>query len=1414
MSETEKREGKKSKKGRSWQKRALYVILIIVILFLISIFVFKEHILEKVIKDAVHDKSNGKYELSFSKIDYRLRDNSILLLDFFLKGDTTVIVDDAKHNVYEIIIDTLEIRDISIFKIYPSRKLLIQDFSISSPLIKIYTGDTNTTKNPHIELKKAMHQSAMKFFEKISIDTFKISNGVLDIYKFPYDTSINSSIQSFDIQLTNFELDETSDTSRQNLFFSEHIDVSLKGFRKILKNHALSARKIRLTTSEELFEISGFEAKPDMAKNPVEKLEVITPLTQVKGFEIRNLALGEDLSIDSILIHKAFVHYNKTGESLSPNTYNYSNNKIYELLSPLVKKLSVDCFRLMDGNLDIEQKKDQQNQLIHVSDLSLLIERIVLDSNIAFLGPQKMVKGNVQITAKNSSLKNQSEMSLSMGGLEYSAEKEQLKLQKVNLIDPGQAKDTLILTIPDLTLTEVSIWSLIHGDFNKFGDLKVQGIDLYKRILKNGSTTSGRRPGNNLRFASIEVTNGKVELDFLDSTGKNATISTRSDIYAENLLIDTSGFKQPGFLDLKLYDLDFDDHENLSLNAGELDFNSQNRYLKISQIKASILANNKKKQKVNLRDLHLSSFELHDFDYWNIINRQQLDVRYTSIIQPAFNFLIDPEIQKTQKLHEVHHKIKRQVRDYLELIKLDSFRVEDLSASFVVLNDADDNFHLRDIDALFVGVKLDSVFETSESKLFYAEDFDLNFDNIRIPIKNERFDFSIDKIRVSKSSNSIDLLGVEYAPAELDSTEQNQHTRVKIPRLIANGVDFDNYYFEHDVDIEELDLPTSKIMIYSRGDTNADNKPAPVIRIPDFADSYRIGKISVKNSDMQLIEEGKFYLSTDLSAYFYDLNFDSSLILKPLVSKLPLDHFNILLKNVNSIIEKNNASIRIDSLYTSSQDQELQVHNLKYFDTISEASSEMILLNRQLSFEGLQFDSLFRGKGLIIRHLVIDSTRMQMGIHANEGTGKPDGSISLPSPFHIVNIGETDLLDVDFTFHNSEKEKSFSLDNIRGKVHNFKIDSSLIAKPGFLFSKSIDLAKSEYTIYSTDSMYTFSLKDIVISTGEERLDIGDFAIHPNYPKYTFSRELGYQTDRMDVDFQGIKIRGLNFRDLLNDQKLNAIRVEVNNTRFEAFRDKRVPFPEWHTSPMPQDLLESLDFDLMIDTLWLNNARITYGEMVEKSVNPGEIHFSDMQVRLTNVTNDSMRILRNPVMGLSARGQIMNKGLMNAQLNLKLNHPSDTFAFHANLTRMNLPEFNSLSVNLFGVEIKSGNGSVDTVNIFGNKDYAIGHLYFPYRKFKIKMINRQKGNRGGIGDGILTFLANNILLKSNNRRFGRPIRVGQIFYQRDPQKSIFNYLWKGVLSGVESTLGYNNREQRKEMKAYKQGLGNENPGGND
>jgi hypothetical protein len=61
------------------------------------------------------------------------------------------------------------------------------------------------------------------------------------------------------------------------------------------------------------------------------------------------------------------------------------------------------------------------------------------------------------------------------------------------------------------------------------------------------------------------------------------------------------------------------------------------------------------------------------------------------------------------------------------------------------------------------------------------------------------------------------------------------------------------------------------------------------------------------------------------------------------------------------------------------------------------------------------------------------------------------------------------------------------------------------------------------------------------------------------------------------------------------------------------------------------------------------------------------------------------------------------------------------------------------------------------------------------------------------------MINDLVVKSNNPKFARRPRIGQVYFVRDTRKSVINYIWKSTLSGLISTMGFNNREQRKEKK---------------
>ena len=64
------------------------------------------------------------------------------------------------------------------------------------------------------------------------------------------------------------------------------------------------------------------------------------------------------------------------------------------------------------------------------------------------------------------------------------------------------------------------------------------------------------------------------------------------------------------------------------------------------------------------------------------------------------------------------------------------------------------------------------------------------------------------------------------------------------------------------------------------------------------------------------------------------------------------------------------------------------------------------------------------------------------------------------------------------------------------------------------------------------------------------------------------------------------------------------------------------------------------------------------------------------------------------------------------------------------------------------------------------------------------------------------MLNGVLIKSNNPTFlGKP-RTGDVYFERNDQRSFFNYIWKSTMSGLMTTMGFYNKDLREEKRERK------------
>ena len=213
----------------------------------------------------------------------------------------------------------------------------------------------------------------------------------------------------------------------------------------------------------------------------------------------------------------------------------------------------------------------------------------------------------------------------------------------------------------------------------------------------------------------------------------------------------------------------------------------------------------------------------------------------------------------------------------------------------------------------------------------------------------------------------------------------------------------------------------------------------------------------------------------------------------------------------------------------------------------------------------------------------------------------------------------------DFTVHYTDRVgdsvKTLDMGGLSLEVTNFAYDSGMNAfQPGRTFySEDLKFSKKNYSVSSKDSMYTFQVGKVTLSTRDKSLIIDSFRLVPNFPMYEFARRLGYQVDRTEVFVPRISLSGIDLEKLVKEKKVHAGLVMVDAPVMNDFKDKRIPIRKDVIKPLFQQQLRDLKFEITVDTAKVVDGRVVYSEQTGES--PGMIFFEKMNVTATGITND-------------------------------------------------------------------------------------------------------------------------------------------------------------------------------------------------
>jgi len=410
----------------------------------------------------------------------------------------------------------------------------------------------------------------------------------------------------------------------------------------------------------------------------------------------------------------------------------------------------------------------------------------------------------------------------------------------------------------------------------------------------------------------------------------------------------------------------------------------------------------------------------------------------------------------------------------------------------------------------------------------------------------------------------------------------------------------------------------------------------------------------------------------------------------------------------------------------------------------------------------------------------------------------------LKGPFTSLQAGQFELVNGRFSLmHRGDSPgRNLEISDIRLEIDGFRYDSIVAGQddgPVF-YSRDIRFSCGRWSTVTSDSLYTFSLEGISLSTLGQSLRIDSLSLIPNFPPETFGKRVGHQTDRITLTVPEIEVLRIRFRELLEQQTLFAGRVNLRGITFDDYRDKRLEFPYWRRPPMPQQGIRKLSRPVTIDTIDITGARMTYSEQTGEQ--PGVIWLDRINLLIRNFTSDTAFISHGAVLEATGSAYLMGQAPLEGYFRFPLRSPVDTFQFHGSSGRVDMTLINPMLSEETPVRIRSG--IVDSLKVHwmrGNDSITRGFLDVYYHGLQIDLQHKKQDFWNKAGTDLMQLLVNLILAQRNE--YPNKHRSGYISNVRNQEKGYMNFFWKSVLSGLKSGEGFNSEEQRKLKQELRQ-----------
>jgi hypothetical protein len=423
-----------------------------------------------------------------------------------------------------------------------------------------------------------------------------------------------------------------------------------------------------------------------------------------------------------------------------------------------------------------------------------------------------------------------------------------------------------------------------------------------------------------------------------------------------------------------------------------------------------------------------------------------------------------------------------------------------------------------------------------------------------------------------------------------------------------------------------------------------------------------------------------------------------------------------------------------------------------------------------LHISGMSLRVIFR-KNIILSKVKLDSFTIDWDASLFSGDEESGSKASVRK----LDIESLDLTNGTITVRKEGGESN--------RMNDFNLNAGILfefmAGTDSVHSFRYNMAIDSLAFLFSEDRYRLSLSGFKFDHKDSLLTLSSMKLIPVGGYDQFSGSLEFETDMFEMEIKNFTGYGINPSAFHNQKIMKARTLDFDSFHIHVSKNKQVPKkPDKKNPVLLNRSIQNLPFAIQLDSLFFRNTNIQYSEQAEKGARPGTISFMNSTIQVTGVNSLSPL----PV-NLNVVSYLQNHSELNTELNFTLHEGPFHMTGTGNLQPFDLKKFNSIFMDLSGVEIVSGLIHQLDFQFEMIEGSSSGRMHLLYENLKLEMIDRDD-YQVNITNSIKSFIANEVVMRSENVADSTDQeRIGEIDHVYNPESSFFNNLWHSLRSGI-------------------------------